>query len=516
MSKSKKYILLFLIVALGFFLRSYNIENTPPGVYRDEAFNGVDALNAITHGQWHWFYEANNGREGLLINMTAVCFMLFGVSVLSLKLPSIIFGTLTILGTYLLTKELYKKERFALISAFLVATAFWAINFSRISFRANMLPTVLVFSFYFLFRGLRTKKWLDFATGGLIFGLGVHTYTAFGIAPLILIFMFAILIISRKEFLKEYWKLIFVFAIFAIIVATPMLYTFYHHPEYVQSRISQISILNPKINQGDFFKFFSNNFNVSLAKYNFCPDQNWRHNFPPYPILDPIAGISFIFGLIYVFGKLIYLIGIRLYRRECGQHLESYALLISWFFIMLIPEFMTFDCNPHALRSIGTLPPVFVLATFIFEYFFQESDRRPFVFKKIIFSLIVIMIIAIGTFNSIKYHLVWAEKKEVAYSFDKNITEISNYVKTVPKTKKIYIIAESMERPAIEVFNWEAPSISYYSPENVEQIKLSGQNFEIIMINKSDDLINYFSQKIPEKEFQEIKDNKGMSYYILK
>jgi 4-amino-4-deoxy-L-arabinose transferase-like glycosyltransferase len=516
MPKSKKYILLILIIALGFFLRFVNIENVPPGVYPDEAVNGLDALNALHYGNWQWFYEANNGREGLFMNMIAVCFKLIGTSVLAIKLPSIIFGTLTVLGTYLLAKELYKKDRFALISAFLTATAFWAINFSRISFRANTLPTVLVFSFYFLMRGLRTKKWYDFATGGLIFGLGLHTYIAFRIAPLILIVMLVTLMITREGFLKEYWKFILVFVIFTSVAAAPMLYTFYLHPEYITSRTGNVSVLNPEVNQGHLFKAFFKSFGFSLAKYTFWGDQNWRHNYPPYPLLDPITGIAFLFGFIYAVGRIFHLMTIRFMKKARSERLEVYMLLLSWFFVMLVPEFMTAEGNPHALRSIGTLPVVFILATLTFEFFLHKADAHSYIFKKATASLIILMIIAIGIFNSVKYHLVWAKQPETAQAFDKNIMEVSNYVKAEPKDREIFIVIEVMQRIPIQVFNWEASNIFYYYPGEIDQVYPQGRNFEIIMLDKNDEIIDNLTGKFPNLTFSEIKDDEGLSYYILK
>lgn len=516
MEKSKKYILLFLIVALGFFLRAYNIENAPPGVYPDEAVNGIDAMNALVHGNWQWFYEANNGREGLFMNLIAVCFKLIGVSVLTLKLPSIIFGTLTIFGTYLLAKELYKKDRFALISAFLVSTAFWAINFSRISFRANTLPAVLVFSFYFMMRGLRTRKWRDFAAGGLIFGLGLHTYIAFRIAPLILVVMLITFMITRERFLREYWKLILVFVIFTSIAAAPMLYTFYVHPEYIQSRTGNVSVLNPEVNGGHPVKAFMKSLSLSIIKYTIWGDQNWRHNYPPYALLDPITGITFLFGFIYAVGRLFHLLTIRFAKKVRSERLEVYALLLSWFFIMLVPEFMTAEGNPHALRAIGTLPPVFIFSALAFEYFLRKAGAHSYMFKKITASLIIAMLLCIGIFNSVKYHLVWAEKSETARSFDKNLMEISSYVKTVPKDKNIYVIVESMQRIPIQLFNWKASNISYYYPGEAGQIDPQNKNFEIIMTDRNDEIINYLTTRFPKLNFSEIKDDKGLSYYLMK
>lgn len=514
-TKPKTYLLLFFIIALGFFLRIYNIQNVPPGVYPDEAVNGMDALSALK-GNWQWFYEANNGCEGLFMNMIAVCFKFFGISVLTLKLPSIIFGTLTILGTFLLTRELFRKDSLALISAYLISTAFWAINFSRISFRANTLPTVLVFSFYFLARGMRTKKWSDFAASGTIFGLGLHTYIAFRIAPLILAIILVTFMFSRNKFLKDYWKSLVVFFIFAAVVAAPMLYTFYLHPEYIVSRTSEISILNPTVNQGHLIKTFLKTFALSLGKYNIWGDQNWRHNFPPYAILDPITGVAFTFGLIYAVARLFHLLALRFWKKERHPKLEVYMLLLAWFFIMLVPEFMSSEGNPHALRSIGTLPPVFIFTAFTFNYFIDRARRHTFLFEKIVNFLLILTLFSVGLFNIIKYHLVWAKQPEVAQSFDQNLAEISGYIKTIPENEEKFIIVEVMQRIPIQLFNQNLPRTYYVYPGEIDQISPKNKNFEIIMTDKNDEVINNLTDRFGELKYQEIKDDRGASYYILK
>ena len=117
-------ILLVLILVFAFLVRVYNIENVPSGVYPDEAVNGIDALKALTTGDYQWFYPDNNGREGLMMNLVALSFKIFGVSIFALKLPSAIFGVLTVLGTYLLTKELFRSRRAGLLAAFFTAFSF--------------------------------------------------------------------------------------------------------------------------------------------------------------------------------------------------------------------------------------------------------------------------------------------------------------------------------------------------------------------------------------------------------
>lgn len=526
-------------------MRIYNIETAPPGVYPDEAVNGIDAMSVIeSGGNFSWFYPANNGREGLFMNLIALCFYVGGISVLTLKFPSIFFGTLTILGTYLLTYELFKKRQLAAISAFLVAVSFWAVNFNRISFRANMLPFVLAFSFYFLWKGINTteksylpslKSYRYFGLGGLFFGLGLHTYIAFRIAPAILVVMFFVFLLTRKGFLKSHWKQLMIFIAGTAITTAPMIYTlFIAHPEYMESRSASISIFTPEVNQGDLAGTFLKSFGLSLAKYNFWGDQNWRHNYPPYPILDPITGVSFAFGFIYSIVRFVQL-GCRriLKRKNCRlssppqqigeedngwlRSWEIHTFLLGWFFLMLAPEFLTAEGNPHALRAIGTLPVTFIFASLTFNYFLEKSRRYSYIYKRITYGLIAATLITIGIFNVVKYHYFWAREIETARAFDKTLMSISNYIKTTPEQKEKYVIAEVMQRIPIELFNWKRPYTYYLYPEEINAIRpLNKNNFEVLMTDRNDNIIKEIKTKFPELKEEEKKDDMGLSFYVLK
>ncbi|OGI29223.1 MAG: hypothetical protein A2288_00430 [Candidatus Moranbacteria bacterium RIFOXYA12_FULL_44_15] len=498
MTKTKTTILLIFILAVGLFLRAYNIDNVPPGIYADEAENGIDAMTANASGQYQWFYPGNQGREGLFMNLIALCFKLFGVSAFTLKLPSIIFGTLAIGGIYLLAKELFSNSRIGFISAFLTAVSFWAINFSRISFRANMVPAILSFSFYFLWKGLRTKRWHNFAIGGFIFGIGLHTYISFRIAPLILIAMFFALIITRENFLKKYWTSILVFIAFASLSAGPMFYTFFvAHPEYWESRTGHISILNPEINQGHLFKTFLKTFGLSLAKYNFWGDQNWRHNFPPYALLDPLTGIAFLFGFIYSLLKTFHLFVLRFGKKVRDQKLEVYVFLTVWFFVMLIPEVMGYEGNPHSLRAIGTLPVVFIFAALAFNYILGKTEDKTLLYKKTVFGLIILMFIFIGLFNSVKYHLVWAKKIETAKAFDRHLREISGYFNGLPRSTEKYLVADEYPSRPVKVETSKTENVFYVWPVHIEHIKPKTDDFIIIMTDPAEPYLQKLKQMFP-------------------
>src|SRR3990167_3285189 len=68
-----------------------------------------------------------------------------------------IVGILTVIGLYLLTRELF-EWRLAAITSYLTAISFWHVNFSRMDSTAIIIPFILVYTFYFLWKGLKHNQ----------------------------------------------------------------------------------------------------------------------------------------------------------------------------------------------------------------------------------------------------------------------------------------------------------------------------------------------------------------------
>jgi hypothetical protein len=430
---------LALITCVGFAIRNYDITSVPSGLYPDEAMNGVDAIQANESGNYQFFYPNNYGREGLFINLQALAIKAFGNTVPALKLWSEIFGTLAVLGTGLLAWEVFRSRYAALAAAFLIATSFWAINFSRIGFRAIMVPFLLSFTFYFFFRGLRTGKILPFIPAGLLFGLGLHTYVAYRLAPLILILLFPFLLLAYKSFLRRFWKHGLVFILFAAIAAAPMLYTFLTHPEIFSSRSAAVSIFSPEINKGNLVAMFGKTLGLSLIKYNFFGDQNWRHNYPPYPVLDPIVGTLFLAGFLFSIGMFVRILGKRIRSGRVDSELATHAFLLAGFFTMLAPEFLTEEGLPHALRSIGTQPFIFLFATIPLVFLFRRLAQSKGGTRIVFVSFLFLAIIGSAGFNIVKYFFFYQQNSNQHNAFDERATNMASYLNSLPANTHKYV-----------------------------------------------------------------------------
>lgn len=517
----KLYVLLAVLIVVGaLFLRTYKLSTLPPGVYPDEAVNGIDAITANASHHWQLFYTNNNGREGLFMNFIALGFSLFGISVVTLKMWSVFFGTLTVFGMILLGEELFASRRAGLIAGFLTATSFWAINFSRIGFRAIMLPFVLVFTIFFLIRGIQKKKIVDYIYAGLFFGLGLHTYIAFRIAPLILVVLLAAFMISRKRFLATHWKEILAFVAAAAIVALPILLDFYHNPIHFSGRTSEVSVFNPNVNQGHLAAMLGKTFGLSLAQYNFFGDQNWRHNLPPWPEIFPTIGIFFLIGLVYFIYEFFWLLWRRIRAGERSERFILVALLLSWFFVMLLPEAISAEGLPHALRAIGTMPVALLLATFSLEAVFKWAAREKYAkYKEAVWTLMIVLIVGSGIWTVRMYFVDWGGSADVHGAFDEKYMNMSNYINSLPASMPKYVVdngpgiqmEDGLQTSAevVKLFTFgKAANVVFIEPDfDPATIKTPSK---IFLMNADDGFIDHIRQSFPASRVEKIDVWEGL------
>lgn len=408
----KKYNIFFLVVilALAVFFCLYQLKTIPPGLYPDEAMNGNNALEALDSGQYKVFYPENNGREGLFINIQSLSIRIFGNEPWALRIVSAIFGIFTVLGLYFLTRELFGKETIALLASFFLATSFWYINFSRIGFRAIMAPFFLTWSLWLVWRLIRKDNPWVAVMAGLIFGLGFHSYISYRIAPVLLIIP-AWLLIKNKKFLPT---VLFIIGFLAAIY--PLLNYFYYHPQDFLGRTSQISIFSAS----SPVLAFGKNILLTIGMFFVYGDGNWRHNIAGAPELWWPVAILFLIGFI---------ISIKNWR------IPSYALLVTWLIILLIPVMISNEGIPHALRSIIVVPAVMIFAALGLCWLAEKIDRPKLTFLIFVFLLAV----SINTYK--QYFFDWAGNPNVASAFNENYTLLGNYLKySSPDIKKYVII----------------------------------------------------------------------------
>ena len=533
MKKTAIVALLLVIIALGGFFRFFRLADTPPGLYPDEAMNGNNALEALATTNffaqggpslgWKVFYPENNGREGLFINLQAISLWLFGNEPWALRAVSAIIGVLTILGVYLVTKELLKKQEVsskyqgnetpvlttnyllldthavALLSSFFLATSYWHITFSRIGFRAIMVPLITTFALYFLLKGLRTGRISSLIAAGVFAGLGFHTYIAYRIFPLVLA-------VPIGFSLWSWWKMrdanirmhtnntnkkctpcaVLLFIIITLAVVSPLALHFINNPEDFASRTGQISIFSA---QNPLLEYVKSDL-LTTGMLFIRGDCNWRHNYACRPELNPIVAFFFLVGLITAIAGLTKPQNTSTKSQtDTMRHPEAepkeleilrftqddrnvkfvYSILLAWLVIMSFPATLTREGIPHALRSIGMIPPVMIVAglgayhfyEWLFLWFEKQKARAPDISKKLtriqkelaILLLGVLLLIPIFTYRN--YFVYWANRPETYFAFSTDLLHLGQYLRDLPPDVQKYVI---VNMPGTEVRGLPMPA----------------------------------------------------------
>ena len=432
--------LFVVILLLAVFFRFWQIGSVPPGLYPDEAMNGTNALQALEGGDFLPYYIDNNGREGLFINLQALAIWFFGNEAWVLRFVSALFGTIAVWGIYLLTKELFwnkNSEIVALLSSFFLATSYWHTTLSRLGFRAITTPTLSILAFYFLFRGMRRNSMVDFALSGIMLGLGLNGYIAFRFLP----FAFAVPVLIG---LWRWWKnrslspegtssacfpcAVVLIGIFVIAVCTPLIMYFTEHPEDFATRTGQVSVF---ADEQPLRAFAISNIKTAgmLTVFGDC---NSRHNFPCLPVLHPLVAIAFLYGLFLMLKKPDSLVP---------------ATLLAWFFFLSLPATLTREGMPHALRSIGMIPPVMIIAAVGGYALLEKLSYKkiplhlPFV-KGGLLPIVFLLLATIPLTTGYLYFGIWAKAPSTASAFSEDLSELAYYVRSLPEKTEKYLIME--------------------------------------------------------------------------
>ncbi|MBX6771439.1 MAG: glycosyltransferase family 39 protein [Chloroflexi bacterium] len=334
---------------VGAALRLWDLASVPEGVWFDEAQNGLVATRILMDWSYKPVYIGGLTQLPTLFFYSMAAWIgLVGPNVLAVRLTAASVGLLTIPGLYLLGRELY-GERVGLVAAFLLAVSRWHVNFSRFGMNGITTPFCLVYALYFFARGARTGRRRDFVLGGLFVGIGLNTYLAFGVVPVLLVlWLFHALLVGHARLLRLYWQSVFAAAAVLALTLLPLaIFTLDHGPVFLE-RARTVSLFTDKTPDQAWTAFLSNV--VKHAEmFNYRGDSNGRHNLAGAPELDDGTAALFVLGIIIALAR----------ARQ-----PRYSILLLWLVLLLLPAVLSLDFEaPQSYRAIGVIPAVCLLAS---------------------------------------------------------------------------------------------------------------------------------------------------------
>jgi len=392
-------------MGLAAALRFYSLGRLPPGLYHDEAYNGLDALRVLA-GVRPVFFEANNGREPLFVYLVAASVAALGRSPLAVRLVSAILGTLTVPATYLMARAL-STRRVALLTAAVTAVTVWPLSLSRVGFRAVAMPLFTALALWQLWTGCQTRQGRSFASGGLSYGVTFYTYLAARFTPVALLaFWGAVMagvVSDRRSFL---WRGILIFGSVALLVAAPLIGYSLTHWDVIAARSYQVSVLNPDINEGHLWSTLARHVGRTLLMFTTRGDFIPRHNVSHRPVFDPLMGLAFVVGLV---------VALRRWREP------DKAFVLIWTAVMLLPTVLAEDA-PHFLRAVGVLPVLFVLPALGLNGVWRFVAART---SATLATTAVLLALAVSLGATVRDYFWHARSQAAYYNFEAGATGLA-------------------------------------------------------------------------------------------
>lgn len=344
---NRKTAIIFAIIAAGFVFRFWRLGSLFDGMAWDEAYKGLDAIAIRKFGDRPVFLDWNAGREALIAYLVAFTQTFLNYSIVSVRSVLATAGVLTLILLYLFTKRIF-NQRVAILATFLMCVSKWHIIHTRYAVRVGLIVLFEVAVLYFLASGSqsRRKNAKAFILAGVLGGLGLYTYIAYRIFPLVAV-AFLLEKPVRLE-IRNHAKSIAAGLIAAILIVAPLAKFSLDHHESFTDRLERTAVWETRGANLSATRLVIDATLKTLGLYTYEGDHIARHNVNQEPMLSPFASSFFILGFLLV---------LRNWKKPFGR------FLLVYFFLTALPGMLSVNA-PQASRTLGSIAPAILFTTF--------------------------------------------------------------------------------------------------------------------------------------------------------
>lgn len=347
-------ILIFLVSLIP---RLIFINSFPPSPNWDEVSLGYNAYSILKTGRDEWgrtlpliFRAYGDYKLPLYIYLDIIPIALLGLNPVSVRLISIIAGSLIPVIIYLILKKI-THPRVALLGSLVASFSPWAIFLSRIALEANLFLLLFLVSLYFLF----SRR---YSFSSIFYALALFTYNSSRVLlPLYLLALIFSFFKHRPQKINYLLFIPFFLSLILIVFQTfsPSGQARYQWVSLLDSgAINQINQLRqhyPRliVNKATYFTFtaaknYLSHFNPSFLFQN--GGSHYQFNIPNFYLITPLLLPLFLLGLF---------------------QLKKHPLILFFLLIAPLPSAITRDA-PHTLRSITLLPLAIIVISLGLKY----------------------------------------------------------------------------------------------------------------------------------------------------
>ncbi len=374
--KQRSSWILLCIFTIGVLLRFYRLGDVPVGFHRDEAFLGYNAYALYKTGHdisgqpWPLHFSSFLFSPAGYSYAAIPAITLFNLSVFAVRLPSAIFGAMTVLVFFFMVRALYREHEqrtiIALVSSLLFAISPWHVNLSRTATENVMVVFFIVLGVFLYLTWLRKPRFIVLFCSFISFAGTLLLYQA---PRAFLPFFIPLLLLTWKR--KK--ALPVTASLFILTILLPLLFIL--SSRELSLRLRTVSIVSTQETQltideqiredgtRGIAPLFSRGFHNKFTAYSFTFLKNYFAHFTfdffftdkGFPDRYRIPGM----GLLYLVELPLILMGfMSLFRHKNPEKI----FIFGWILLSFIGSALTFDDIPNLQRTLIALPALSIVS----------------------------------------------------------------------------------------------------------------------------------------------------------
>lgn len=510
------------ILLLALLARVINLEPYALNFGGDEGTQGTWALDAMNGRLKNMFATGWFDVPTMQFFIVGAFLRIAGASVAGLRLMYALLGTLSVLFTYLLVRDVWRDRWLAALAAFILATANYHLHFSRLGSHQISDAFFITLVLWLYVRAERSGSLLTYALCGLALGFSSFFYYGARIIGVILgvyiLYRAAAGLaarIRRGEWTNADRRValqsaagIAVMLSAAGLVLAPLAVYYVQNPAKFTSRAEQVSIFAPGwLDQAAAFFHLSKvqvigeQFRKAFSAFNYWPDPTfWYH--PDRPLLDAVSGVLLVFGVTYSLTRL----------RQ-----RPYWLVVTWFFLAVTFAWALTENPPSSMRGLVVTPAVAILAAVGLQQVFRLARHT---WGEVTWAALPVALFAIAYLNFNFYFGEYIPKTEWGFLASQVATRLARTLEQRTDDYTVYMFSSGEiywgDNGVLHYMLYGVPGMDINQPLNGPPTFVDpsrGAAFVFLPSRRND--LQWVRQAFPNGRLQDFSNSGGQLVFTL-
>ena len=316
------------LFCVALLTRVWNLTNFPENIYPDEIMTSTVATQSYIRATGpapSLFSTLWSGIDlpALWFWIVAAFLKLGGTSLATLRLPAALVGAATILPLYGLIRGAWGRYA-AVTGAAIMAFSISNVHYSRLALNNIVTQFFWASCFFFLLRGLRSRRPFDWALAGLAAGLSEYFYYGTRLLPFILASFTVFLLAVHWKQVRQYASGFLLLAGSYFVGFGPLLFHFTQNPNLYLGRGASLLIWSPHIPTSfvDFHKTWKTIWLVLSENLLGISTQSSQDIIFYAPLLLPAEAALLVLGAALLLWH--------------WRHPAAFLILVSWLGVLLV------------------------------------------------------------------------------------------------------------------------------------------------------------------------------------